>query len=286
MDSSVILIVNPVSGAFSEKKLNASIELLKKRYKDVKIYYTGKRGDAEVFARNAARESPEMIMVVGGDGTFTEAVNGLAFTDIPTAFIPSGTANVLALELSIPQDIYQATLKAINGKPEYINIGSINDKYFVLMVGVGFDGETVYRLIHRTKHLLGKLAYIISGLRVFISYYPKKLKINIDGKDYEGYGIIICNSKYYGGSFVICPGASLNTLKLFSFIMHGRRRIDLLGYLIGILIGKQVCLKNITIVEGQEITILGDAYVQTDGDYFGTTPAKIKIHKKALKIII
>lgn len=286
MNSNIVIIANPASGSFSETKLKQSIELLENKFRSVNVFYTCKKGDAEIYAKNAIRESPKMVLVVGGDGTFTETVNGLVFTRIPIAFIPSGTANVLASELSIPLDIYKATLKAINGVPKYVNIGGINDKYFVLMAGVGFDGETVFRLNNKTKHFLGKFAYLISGLKVFISYNPKKLKINIDGNNYEGYGIILCNSKHYAGNYSICPKASLNTLTLCSFIMHKRRRIDLLRYLFGILIGKQALLKNSTIVEGQEIAITGSAHIQIDGDYFGTAPAKIKVHKNAVRIIM
>lgn len=285
MRSSVALIVNPVSGAFSSRRLSASIELLRKRYSDVSVQYTEGKGDAERLVREAVRHSPEMILIVGGDGTFNEAANSAAFSDVPLGFIPSGTTNVLARELSIPNDIYRATERAVDGRPEYINLGSINGRYFVLMAGIGYDGETVYGIRRGIKRISGKGAYILSGLGVLLNYNPKRLFITVDDREYEGYGLILCNARKYAGDFVVCPDAGLTMPYLSVFIVHNRRRLDLLKYVTGIITGRHLRLKGITLTKGRSISVSEGAHIQVDGDYYGISPVSIGISERALRII-
>ncbi len=286
MNSSAVLIVNPASGSFSEKRLLLSIEVLKKRFSDVSLYYTGRRGDAEKIAGDAVRKSPDMILAIGGDGTFNEVVNGTAFTDVPVAFIPAGTTNVLARELDFPSDIYKATLKALDGRTEYVHLGRINDKYFVLMAGIGFDGEAVYRVNQRLKRLSGKGAYLVSGLRCFMRYRPDLLRIAVDDRIYEGYGLIVCNAGYYAGSFRVCPDAGLRAPHLYVSIMHGGKRGDLLRYVVGVITGRRMSSEEATCIKGRKVVVSGDAHIQIDGDYFGTTPAVITLHERALRLIV
>jgi len=283
MNSSAVLIVNPASGSFSEKRLMSAVGLLKEKFGDVSILYTHKGGDAEVMARDAVRKSPDVILAVGGDGTFNEVVNGTAFTDVPVAFIPAGTTNVLARELDLPADIYDATLKALSGRIEYVHLGRINGRYFVLMAGVGFDGEAVYGVNQRVKRLSGKGAYVLSGLKCFMRYRPGRLRIVIDGRVYEGHGLIVCNAGYYAGNFRVCPDAGLGSPYLHVSVMQGGKRSDLLRYVLGVVSGRhkeQVCIK------GRRIDVSGDAHIQIDGDYFGRAPAVITFHEKALRLIV
>ncbi|NOZ25719.1 MAG: diacylglycerol kinase family lipid kinase [Nitrospirae bacterium] len=283
MSSSAVLIVNPASGSFSEKRLMSAVGLLKEKFGEVSVLYTHKGGDAEVMARDAVRRSPDMILAVGGDGTFNEVVNGTAFTDVPVAFLPAGTTNVLARELGLPSDLHDATLKALNGRAEYVHLGRINGRYFVLMAGIGFDGETVRRVNQRLKRVSGKGAYLLSGLGCFLRYRPPRLGIVIDGKAYEGHGLIACNAGYYAGNFRVCPDAGLGSPCLHVSVMEGGRRSDLLRYVLGVVSGRH---KGPACIEGRRIEVSGEAHVQIDGDYFGRTPAVITFHERALRLIV
>src|SRR4030042_3957227 len=99
MKSSIVLITNPEAKKSSRRKIKLASRLLKSRGYEVEILTTTQRGDAEKFAREAAKKSPSMIIAAGGDGTFNEVINGIAGTEIPMAILPLGTTNVLAKEL-------------------------------------------------------------------------------------------------------------------------------------------------------------------------------------------
>jgi YegS/Rv2252/BmrU family lipid kinase len=286
MKSSAVIIVNPASGGFSEKRLRSTIEIIKGEFGRATLHYTSRRGDAELLAKDAARGNPDIIFAVGGDGTFNEVANGLAFTGIPVAFLPSGVTNVLARELSIPDNLPDAAVSILKGNPEYISLGSIDGRYFVLMAGIGFDGEAVHNVDQNLKRLSGKGAYILSGLVGLMNYNPGKLEIIVDGSRFEGYGAIVCNARFYGGGFTICPDASLKSPDLSVFVMKRSERLALLRYITMIIIKRHLKSSDVICLKGRQISIKGHAHIQTDGDYFSRTPVEIGIKERALRIVV
>jgi len=280
------LIVNPIAGSFSNNKLKKAIDFFKKYYSEVSVLYTSKKGDTENFCKKFALEGEKMIVVVGGDGTFNEAANGVALSETAIGFIPAGTSNVFARELGIAKEYKEAAKQIINATPKKIHLGVINNRYFLLMAGIGFDGEAVYKVNPCIKRFSGKGAYILSGFKVLIKTKLKIFTIEADGKVYKGYSAVICNSAYYGGNFRICPDASVFSDKLHICIMHNCRRKDLIKYIIGIISSKHLNYSDITYTTAKEIFIYGDdSHIQIDGDYFGILPVKITIKKYALKIL-
>ena len=149
MKQTIFLIGNPASGRNALKKINEAAATIKNRRHNVEMLLTGKRGDAESFARQISRQSAVeihppavpslvrgglkggysnselLIVAAGGDGTYNEVINGIACTNIPMAILPLGTTNVLAKELNIPENVEKAVDIALNGKIHTICLGKI-----------------------------------------------------------------------------------------------------------------------------------------------------------------
>jgi len=140
------LVVNPVAGNNAFRSLDRIKELLQQKT-FLSTFITEKHGDAFEFAKGLKKT--DRIVVAGGDGTINEVINGLLSSEdpetkeIPVSIIPIGTANVLAKELGIPEDIDGAIHRLLSGSARKISLGRINSRYFSLMAGIGFDGETV-----------------------------------------------------------------------------------------------------------------------------------------------
>ncbi len=258
-----------------------------------------------------------LIITAGGDGTFNEVINGIAGSEIPMAILPLGTTNVLAKELNIPEDADKALDIALNGNEHKICLGKITlsgyrrqdarckiedrgrinrisgishqsselSRYFLLMAGIGFDGRTVYGIKGAIKKFSGKGAYIWSGLSALLKWNPEKLIFNIDGKTREGYSAIVCNASKYAGNFNVAPDAKLNEPYLYAFIMHGKRRLNLIKYVSAIIRGRHMKLSDITYQRAEQIEIQGNAHIQIDGDYLGKTPASIEIIPDVLNLV-
>lgn len=308
MKKKIILIGNPVAGRGAAGRIARAVDMIKSRGFNVRLMLTGKKGDAELFSKEISKDQSEipdtqplpLIIAAGGDGTYNEVINGIAYTDIPMAILPLGTTNVLARELDIPEVMEKALDIALGGKVQNVCIGKITlsaqlsgvscqgsgiTRYFLLMAGIGFDGEAVYGIKSRIKRYSGKGAYIWSGLKTFMLWNPDKLTFNIDNRGYEGYSAIICNAAKYAGHFKVAPDAKLQEPSLYAFIMHGRKRRDLIRYVSGIIKGDHLKLSDIAYRKAEKIEINGNACIQIDGDYFGRTPAEIEIVPDALKLV-
>lgn len=293
MEAPVVLIANLAAKRSSLKKIERAVEILRLAGREVTVRFTENPSDAERFAKEASGNGVPLIIAAGGDGTFNEVINGIAKTDTAMAILPMGTTNVLARELGVPEKIDTAVKVALSGKPHAVSLGSITytshdtrrTRYFCLMAGIGFDGEAVYSVDLSLKRYSGKGAYILSGLTTVIGYSPAELAFTVDGKTYTGYSAIIGKASKYGGDFMITPDAKLTNPELYAFIMHGKRRADLFRYCLGILTGKHLALKDVTYLRAHSVGIQGNAHVQIDGDYIGTTPADISVVPDALRLV-
>jgi len=291
MRYSAVIIANPVAKRFSVSGLDKATSLLCSEGYRIEVKRTSYKGEAEKIARDAASKGIPLVIAAGGDGTFNEVINGIAMTGTAMGIIPMGTTNVLAKELGIEEDIDGSIKRIINGRVYLLSIGLITlqspplSRYFCLMAGIGFDGEAVFGCLDPLKRSLGKGAYILSGLKTLIGFKPEPLTFSFDSEIRVGYSAIIGKASKYGGHFKVTPDASLFKSDLYIYLMHGRRRLDILRYFIAILSGRHRGLKDITYSRVREVAVEGRAKVQIDGDYIGCTPAIIRVIPDAVRMV-
>jgi diacylglycerol kinase (ATP) len=294
MRSLIVLISNPAARAASPKKFKLASAFLRAKGFDTEILLTNRSGDATELAEETVGKRPFAIIAAGGDGTINEVINGMAGSDVPLAILPLGTTNVLAKELGIPEDLNGAMNTAVSQSPRTVSLGRIelnpdtdstSSRYFCLMAGIGFDGETVYGINTAVKKKSGKAAYIFSGIKNLLRYSPNQLFYNIDGKEYKGFSSITGKASKYGGNFKITPDAHLSEPLLYTCIFQGNKRRDLLRYVLKVMTGGLSGEKDVIYLKSASIEVLGTAHIQIDGDYLGVTPARISVAKDALKII-
>ncbi len=292
MKSSVILINNPVAKKSSQNKIRQACDIFMSGGFSVKVLITKQKGDAENFARDSLKEKPTMIVAAGGDGTVNEIANGIAGSEIPLAILPLGTTNVLAKEIGIPENVKNSVHIAMQKSFRKISLGKITltdspfiKRYFILMAGIGYDGETVYNINQNIKKITGKGAYIFSGIKTLFKWNQKELKFLINDKNYLAYSAIIGKASKYAGNFHVTPDVKLTEPFFQIALFKGNSKLDMFRYITGIITGNLLKMKDVEFIKTKDITIDGSAHIQIDGDYFGKTPAKIEIEKDALRLI-
>ena len=123
---------------------------------DLEAVPTKRRNHAGFLAAGAADEGYDVVVVLGGDGTVNEVVQGIATTRVALAVIPGGSTNVLARSLGLPNDAIAATgvvlRKLTAGHVRRVNLGVANDRYFTFHAGYGWDAEVV-RQVEQRYHL-------------------------------------------------------------------------------------------------------------------------------------
>ncbi len=145
----------------------------------VTVVETSRRGHASRLARGAAAEGVDAVVVLGGDGTLNEAANGLAGTDTALAVIPGGSTNVFARTIGLPNDPLEATAVLLDalarGSVRPVGLGSVNGRYFLFHVGMGFDAAVVQQVERRAglKRYAGHPLFVYAGFSTWFRHFDR-----------------------------------------------------------------------------------------------------------------
>ena len=147
---------------------------------DLLWYEVPKSRKAPKQARKALKEGAELVFVWGGDGMVQRCVDALAGSAAAVAIVPAGTANLLASNLGIPQDVADSVRIGFHGQRKRLDLGKVNGEHFAVMAGVGFDAEMIRDADRSLKDRAGRLAYFWTGLR-HLKDDATPTKVSIDG---------------------------------------------------------------------------------------------------------
>ncbi|MFO8070104.1 MAG: YegS/Rv2252/BmrU family lipid kinase, partial [Alkalibacterium sp.] len=210
-----VVIVNPTSGREEGKEYGPQAKAeLEKLYDEVELKWTEKAGDAKVFARDAVRAHVDAIYALGGDGTVNECVNGIAPEENrpPFGFIPLGTVNDLGRVLDIPMNPDKAIKALTKRKKKGIDIGKLNDTYFIDIVAIGSIPEAVHSIPIEKKTKLGPLAYLLEGVKAASEKEVYSFKFDIDGEtaEVDSFLVLIALANSVAGIQSMIPDARVD----------------------------------------------------------------------------
>ena len=258
-----------------DKKVNKILELLKIDH-EVEIFKSYTEVEAKDIYKNLKQKKFDRLVVAGGDGSFSLAINEIIKNDLNEkliGFIPIGTANILKFEARINNKVNDIYKVLVSENFKKVNLAKINDRYFFLMAGIGFDSKIVKSVTNQLKKYLGKIIFILKGLQYFLFIKNNKMKIDIDNEEVLADWILCANSKYYAGSYNITKETDIFDSKLIAFIFEDLTRIKLLQYIFLILTkGDLSSAKSIIKKDFEEIKIfrINDKLLsQVDGENCG-----------------
>lgn len=199
-------------------------KVLKEKKVDYEVHFTKRTRHATKIAEELTSAPGEhTLIVLGGDGTINEVVNGIADLKHTTlGYIPIGSSNDFARAMHLSTDPVQA-LNNILSPQKYtdVNIGLLNysdkTKRFAVSAGLGFDAGVTHQVmvsklkLFLNKLKLGKLSYAVVALQRIISMTPRKMTLILDDKKRlefdKVYFAAAMNQRYEGGGFAFCPAA-------------------------------------------------------------------------------
>ncbi|AEB29338.1 diacylglycerol kinase [Carnobacterium sp. 17-4] len=226
-----VLIVNPSSGGEKGSEYSKlALETLERLYDEVVLKETTKGGDAEAFAKSAAKERVEAIFVMGGDGTVNESISGLAEEEYrpKLGIIPLGTVNDLGRALGIPLDPATAIRMLPDAITKKLDIGKVNDTYFVDVIAIGKIPEAVKNVGADQKTRLGSLAYFIEGAKALSDGQSYTFKLELDDEVYEQESslVLIALTNSVGGFENMLPHAKIDDGYLHLIVLKGKTLMD------------------------------------------------------------
>lgn len=201
-----LFIYNPHAGHMQIKyNLYDVINTLSSAYNDLNVYASTKQKDVINYLKKNGPKY-DLVIVSGGDGTLSEAVNGIMnLENKPNiGYIPAGSTNDYATSLKLSKDMEKCAKQIIEHKDsKKIDIGKFNDDYFVYIAAFGAFTEVSYSTSQDVKNAIGRLAYLLNGIKELSKIKTYKLRIDTDKEACEDkyiYGMIT-NSLSVGGLY-------------------------------------------------------------------------------------
>jgi len=287
------IIYNPTAGREIFKRRIADVlQKLEKAGYEASCHATTGAGDATAAARTAVERKYDVVICSGGDGTINEVVNGLAEQEYrpKLGIIPTGTTNDFARALHIPRDIDAAVDVITAGDTIPMDIGRMNDHYFINIAGGGKLTELTYEVPAKMKTVLGQLAYYLKGIEMLPSIRSTDVTIEYDGKLFEGeimlFLIALTNS--VGGFEKLAPDASIND-GLFSLLILKKTNLaEFIRVASLALRGEHIDDPNVIYSKANHIKVKSKEKVQLniDGEYGGLLPAEFYNLYRHLEVFV
>ena len=238
-----------------------------------------------------ARDVYDIIVAVGGDGTAREVAGGLRGGTACLGILPNGTANVLAADLGIPLRLTGAAdLLAPDAPTVSLDLGEINDRPFVLNVGVGYAARLIINTPTRLKRRVGFLAYLPAAVHAAFAHDRGIATVTMGERQYRGrvQMVFVGNSGGIGGNLIyIAPNVHPNDGQLTVTIFGPRSPLSTLWTFGQLILRRYDAIHHATYWRGTEVTITSDfpLPVEVDGDAAGTTPCTVRLFPAALLVI-
>ncbi|MCA1032907.1 diacylglycerol kinase [Bacillus timonensis] len=275
------IIYNPTSGREMFKRhLPEVLQRLEQAGYETSCHATTGAGDATEAAKIAVERQYDVVIAAGGDGTINEVINGLAEQPYrpKLGIIPVGTTNDFARAIGVPRTVEGAVDVILDDVACPIDIGRVNDKYFINIAGGGRLTELTYEVPSKLKTMLGQLAYYIKGMEILPSIKPTYVEIEYDGKLFEGeimlFLVSLTNS--VGGFEKLAPDSSLNDGLFDLIILKKANLADFIKVASLAVRGEHIHDPHIIYTKANRVKVKPSEKMQLnlDGEYGGLLPGE------------
>lgn len=263
---------------------------------------TTRAGDATTYTRDALRAGYEMIVGIGGDGTFHEIANGFfdgeqALGDKPIlGLIPSGTGGDTRRTWGVSKDPIEA-IAALGGRATRpgdlgrIRLGDGTVRYFINIASFGVSADVSRRVNHGGKRLGGRVTFLLSSLRSTLSYTPRQVTLLTDGDSVKVVPALnvgaVAIGQYFGGGMRIAPKADPSD-KAFDIVTVGGRSAWGMATMTSVYSGGHVDADGVSMWRGAVVEATSDSpegcEIEADGELIGPLPARFEILPHAFRM--
>lgn len=300
------IVVNPSSsGGKTARRQERIVQELKKRLKgEVTVFATTKPLDATLSTRTAISHGAELIVVVGGDGTIHEVVNGFADGNqlinpsCQLGIVSSGTAQDTARGFGIPATT-ALQIEAVCGTREHLvdigrtsfidSQGKVNEQLFLNECQQGIAAVVVQRFQAHHKWMGGFLGFGITAVATAARHREQIMSVEIDGKVVVTdplLGVVVANGAYAGGGMHFAPRSKVDDSLFDVVLIHKQSVPSRLVNFPRIYFGTHVNLSWISYFQGRSIKVTSQEHVpvEADGEFLGHLPCSIDILPAALPL--
>jgi len=307
-----LLIYNPSSGRKRERRaqqVDRALAIFRAAGVRAENCATTHKGSAVTQAQQAASAGFDTVIACGGDGTANEILNGLMLADADVALgvLPFGSGNVLATDLLLPSQAEAAARTLLTYKPQALQPGLMRyqdkngpqNRYFIIVAGVGSDAELMYRTVVEAKERYGIYAYFLEMFRMAIRHRFSMFKV--EWKDEQG----ICHSaevpmvmamrasRLPGLLRRASVGAELTRNNYRLMLFRTNKVAHFLNYFASVASGlnwkvPQIELANSTWFRCTPLNSkeASTVHAEVDGELLGTLPVEVSVEARTFKLLM
>lgn len=284
------IVYNPASRkAPTRARLEAAARAFEADGWQIDVLPTHAAGDGVALAREAAEAGVKVVFACGGDGTINEVVNGIAYTGTALAVIRAGMGDVFGREVGVARAPEAALRVLLDGERRRFDLGRANERYFLLMAGVGFDAAVVRAVPRLPKKLLGSTSYALWGTGLMARYRSRTVSLRVDGEEREVslYWMLLGCTRSYGGVIRIADHAYVDDGLMDAFIFEGAGIGRIVGTASRIMRHRLEGAPGVTYRRVDSLEVLTPGLgIQVDGEYIGETPVRFTVAPAAIDILL
>ena len=285
-----VIVFNPASrNAPGRGRLEAAAGAMEGHGWQLGLLPTAAAGHGTELAREAAASGAEVVFACGGDGTINEVVNGIAGSESALGVLRGGMGDVFGREMAVPREPEAALRVLLDGERRRFDLGMVNERYFLMMAGIGFDAGVVRMVPRLPKKLLGSTSYALWGAWVVARYRPRSVILRVDGEEIETrlYWMLLENTRSYGGIIRIAEGALVDDGLLDAYVFEAGGIRSLASTAAHIVRHRLEGARGVTVRRVRELQVVSAGLdVQVDGEYVGVTPARFSVAPAAVDILL
>jgi diacylglycerol kinase (ATP) len=243
-------------------------------------------------AAGDARDS--LLVVIGGDGTVNEVVNGVAGADAEVAVLPSGTGEDFCRTHGIPSHFDDAVRVVLDGETRTIDLGRVEleggtSRLFANVGSAGMSGAVARRANSMTKAFGGRATFFYALTREFLAWSNTRVVVGLDEDvRFEGpmHDVIVANGRYHGGGMKLVPDARQDDASLDVVLIGDISKLDFLTTAPKLYSGRYLAHPKVELLRSARVSIEADQPLplEVDGEPIGTTPAHFTIVPSALRL--
>lgn len=296
----ISIIINESDDRLLER-IRAEVAGLREKGHQLFPRLTFEAGDAAWMAREACERGCDLLIAGGGDGTVNEVVNGLHGSIVDggadpaeaprLAILPLGTGNDLASALEIPTEVEEALEVAVSGRDLPLDVGMVEGRCFANVSTGGFGAEATEETPSEAKRVLGPLAYLVTGMRKFVTLDPLTARITSQGEVVaEGRFMLFAvgNSRRTGGGNFLTPRADPSDGLLDLCLVREMSRVEFIRLLPQLRAGEHLDHPEIVYRQLPEVTVEAreELSVNADGEamhgrrfHYSVSPVQLTIRR-------
>jgi diacylglycerol kinase (ATP) len=258
--------------------------------------YSQRPGQLSELAREAAGNG-SLLVVVGGDGTLNEVVNGIAGAGAEIAFVAAGTGQDFGRTHGIPTRFDDAIRVALDGTARAVDIGRVvfraagggeATRYFANVGSAGMSGAVAKRANSMSKALGGRATFYYALVREFAVWRNSEVTVRFDDSERTGrmHDVIVANGRWHGGGMKLAPDAEPDD-GLFDVVLIGDiTKLDFVTTSPKLYRGGHVRHPRVEVVRSATVSIEGPTPLplELDGEQDGTTPARFEVVRAGLRV--